>query len=81
MSREEAGIAAASGTQLPSDNGNIQHDLICHGVGVQTTLTDLFVLKRKKILTRPTCGECLHFLQHDVIGQMEHQADKLGASG
>lgn len=21
-------------------------------------------------LTRPTCGECLHFLQHDMIGQI-----------
>lgn len=78
MSREEAGIAAASGTQLPSDNGNIQDDLSWHTKDMNRATG---IGGKKKNLTRPTCAKCLHFLQHDVIGQMKHQADKLGASG
>lgn len=29
---------------------------------------------------RHTCGECLHFLQHHVIRQVQHQTDKPGSS-
>lgn len=73
MSKEEAGIAAASGTQLLSESDNIQDD-------VTDKKIDIFKAAGS-IQTTPTCGECLHFLQHDMIGQAKHHIDELGAAG
>lgn len=40
----------------------------------------LLLLKKYNLLCGRTCGKCLHFLQHDMVGQMKHQTDKLRTS-